>query len=515
VKQGKSALFFCLTVLVLAAAFGFGRYVSISATAPLRQANAVASQQAKRDGWTVEALGGTSLHSVSLPSSSSPATQIASNNSGSSDDPSNDELYGANSPLVTFQQVYELLKGQYVNKIPSDTPLAHGAVSALIASLDDPNSRFVSATERSSIDDENKGIFAGTGIVFTVRKEVVNGLLERQLTVVDAVAGSPADKVGIQTGDVITDINNQWIVTYDPFQAQVKLFKSLVKDPVGYNHAVDSTEAKIKDGLTLPAAQALLDTSQTTPLDLTIDRGGKTLKLTVDASSSTTVPDVASKLLPDGNGYVQFNAFTESTAADFAKAFSTVGSAHGIVIDLRNCPGGSIDPAIVIGQELAPDQLIGSLVVRDSHGTLDKPIGIKVKSEPLAYVADASQPANPINYAGHIVVLVNNGTANTAELLAAFLHDHLGARIVGASTFGDGMAQTLFPMPDGSGFTLTTGLVKTGDNVIFAGKGISLDEHLAQSDISGDVGIQRAEQALAMKPFNTSTTASSQTGLKS
>jgi len=512
VKQAKSASFVCLTLFLLVGAFGFGLKVRTLATAPMQQANALATQTAERNHWTVEALGGTSGRPGAIPDSSS-SVHLAAGDSVP-DDPAGG-LYSSDSPLVTFQQVYDLLKEQYVDKISSDTLLAHGAVSSLVAALDDPNSRFLDAAERADVDEQAKGQFVGTGLSFTVRKVTINGLLERQLTVIDPVAGSPAEKTGVKTGDIITDINGHWVVSYDPFEAQVKLFKSLSNDPVSFNHAVDATESKIKDGLTLPAAQTLLDTAQASPLVLSIQRGAQQLKITVDGSQTTTVSSVDSKLLPNGSGYIQFHAFTDSTNTDFQKAFASVSTAPGIVIDLRNCPGGAIDPALAIGQALDPNQALGSIVVRDNHGAVDKTVGFKVKSEPLAYVSDTSNPAPPLNYSGHFVVLVNNGTANTAELLAAFLHDHLGARIVGSSTFGDGLAQTLFPMTDGSGFTLTTGKVMTSTDYAFATVGIKPDEVLAKADADSDVAIQHAVQALALKPLNTSSAGTAAVGQKS
>ncbi len=499
-KQANSALYVLLTVCVLISAFAFGRHVSRSAATPLRQANAVAEQQATRNQWTVEALGVKNSNSLALADSSS-ETRIASDDASSDGGSDNSgSIYGADSQLVTFQQVYELLKEQYVNKIPSDTPLAHGAVAALVAALDDPNSRFMESAERQDVDAEDKGIYTGTGIVFTVRKETVDGLFERQLTVVDSIVGSPAAKAGLQTGDVITEINGHWVVSFDPFAAQEKLFKSLAKDPVSFNHAVDATESKIKDGYTLSQAQTMLDTVQTAPLQLSVLRAGQPLKITVDGSSSTTVTDVDSKLLADGNGYIQVNAFTDSTAGDFTKAMTALSSAPGIVVDLRNCPGGDIDPALVLAKSLAADQPLGSVVIRDSHGIFDRSVGFPVKVESLVYVSTGSQTVPSISYAGRLAVLVNDGTANTAELFAAFLHDRLGAHMVGTTTFGDGMASTLFPMPDGSGFTLTTGLVKTSANTVFEAKGLVPDVALAESDTDGETGLSRAEAALALKP---------------
>lgn len=513
-KQAKSALFVCLITCLLVGAFLFGRDVRLSAMAPMREANALGSQQAARSNWTVEALGGSSSagQTVTIPNLSSDS-KVADNAAG--EDTDSDDFDSVDSPLVTFEQVYEDLKEDYVDKIPSETPLAHGAVSAMIAALDDPNSRFLDPTERTALEAQGQGVFAGTGIVFTVQKVIDDGLPERLLTVIDPVTSSPAEAAGIKTGDVITDINGQWVISYDPFAAESKLFKSLTSDPVSYNHEVDSIDAKIKSGLTLPAAQALLDTVQTAPLTLSILRNGVPVKITVDGSKTTAVTDVESKVLADGNGYIQFRAFTDSTTADFLKAFSSVNSAPGIVIDLRNCPGGDIDPALNIGQALAPNLPMGSIVVRDNNGATTDPAGFKVRSEPLAYNLSNANSVAPLSYSGHLVVLVNSGTANTAELLAAFLHDRLGARIVGSTTFGDGMAQTLFPMPDGSGFTLTTGLVKTTSNVSFASVGIKPDDVLAEIDADGDAALQQAEQDLTLKPLNTLSASSSPSEQKS
>jgi carboxyl-terminal processing protease len=513
VKQAQSALLFCLVVFILVGAFVFGRIVFLSATAPLREADALAAQPPQRNHWTAEAFAGRSSHSISVPDTPLAARMTADDSSDF--DSGNSSIYADDSPLVTFQSVYELLKEQFVDRIPSDTPLAHGAVSAMIASLDDPNSRFLEPAERTAIDNQAQGIFAGTGILFSVKKVTVDGLLERQLTVIDPVVGSPAQQAGVKTGDVITDINGHWVVSFDPFLAQAKVFKSLSNDPVSFNHQVDATEAKIKDGLTLPQAQTMLDTVQTTPLAMTILRDGQPIKITVDGSSSTTVADVSSKTLPDGNGYIQFNAFIDSTSGDFQKAYATVSSDPGIVIDLRNCPGGEIDAALSIAQTLDPNKSLGSIIVRDNHGAADKVLGFKVKSELISYIPGNVAPVTPDTYKGRLVVLVNAGTANTAELFAAFLHDQLGARIVGTSTFGDGLAQTLFPMPDGSGFTLTTGLVKTPNNISFAGVGLTPDERLARTDADGDVALADAEEALTLKPLDTTSSVVSTTGQKS
>jgi carboxyl-terminal processing protease len=504
--QARSTFFVLLLAIAIAGSFIFGRYVSSSANMPLKTAHLLASQPS-HSAWQVEAQNSTETHDLTIPVGYSLPQTVAQNdtddNSGASTG-----MFGSNSPLVTFQQVYELLKQNYVDRIDSDTPLAHGAVSAMIASLDDPNSRFLEPADRTAVDQESKGVYNGAGIVFTVRKEVVDGLLERQLTVIDPIAGGPAQKAGVLTGDVITDINGHWVISFDPFAQQIKLFKSLASDPVSFNHAVDATDAKIKDGLDLSKAQDLLSATSSAPLVLSILRDGHPLKVTVDASTPTDVTDVTSKLLPDGNGYIQVNDFADTTGASFEQAFSAVSSAPGVVIDMRGCPGGSMDSGLAIAKAFAPSDSLGSVVIRANDGTYDKTYECKVKAIQLSTDSDTVAPLTPIKYSGRIVILVDKGTANVAELVATFLHDKLGARIVGDKTFGDGMAQTLFPEPDGSAFVLTTGIIKTDAGQVFEAQGITPDVILARDQTDSPAGLQRAETLLSSNPINASSSIS-------
>jgi len=111
-----------------------------------------------------------------------------------------------------------------------------------------------------------------------------------------------------------------------------------------------------------------------------------------------------------------------------------------------------------------------------------------------------------VSFHGPISVLVDKGTANTSELLAAFLHDHLGARIVGTSTFGDGLAQSLYPLSDGSAIELTTGVLKTDEGVAFNGSGLAPEYAVADPGHAGDgdtdAGMTKAVELLALGPIS-------------
>jgi carboxyl-terminal processing protease len=505
----KSVAFTFALVAAVVAVFALGEHVRLAQTQlPLRQASVAFRSNSGVGAFMVTAKPSESANSF-LPAAvadeaDSPAPSDSDSNSIADRDI--DELLNSDSPAATFQQVYLLLKDQFVDRIDSDTPLAHGAAAALVASLDEPNSRFVDSTERASLEQRADGIYTGIGAEITVRKVVEpGGLIDRQVTIVDALPGSPAQKAGLKTGDIVTTINGHWIISYDPFQAQTDLFKKLEKDPYDLDQAVDSTEKTIAAGFSLDKAQALLDATSPYPLKIVYERPGVTdpQKATLDVSAPTQVKDVEYRKLADGNGYIAFNAFTDTAATDFANALTALGPTKGLVIDLRDCAGGELDPAVEIGSALAPSQPIGTIDVRSDASDTNESGPVPTRTRLLD---DPGTPSIPgATYSGPISVLVNKGTANTAELLAAFLHDRMGARIVGASTFGDALAQTLYPLSDGSAIELSTGLLKTDEGVAFNGAGLAPEYALADpghlGDGDADAGMTKAVALLALGPI--------------
>ncbi len=432
------------------------------------------------------------------------------------------DLLSSDSPAATFQQVYLLLKDQYVDAIPSDAPLAHGAATQLLWSLDEPNSRFIDATERQALEDQSTGLFRGIGAAFSVRKVTRSGdLLDRQLTIVDALPGSAAEKAGLRTGDVVTDINGHWVMSYEPFQEQLSQLKKLAKDPYNLQKAVDAIEKRVDNSFTLSKAQAALDTTSAAPIKLVVVRPGATaaapattLHMTLDASTPVQVKDVESRRLDDGNGYIGFNVFTNGTAKDFSDAVASLGSVKGLVIDLRDCSGGTLDSAVEIAQMLAPTAALGQVSVRSAPGNYGEsaaspaakaagssfPLQVRLLNSaflgPHASAPMPSASAASLLPAGlPISVLVNKGTANVAEMLAAFLHDQDGARVAGSSTFGDAMTQTLFPLTDGSAFTLTTGSLKTEKGISFYKVGLAPEYALSDPGHPGAVTASGAPAA--------------------
>lgn len=500
-RSGK-VLSTVFVILLIAAGFGFGNHLRRQAAAAMMHqevhgaqysAGAVAFEaQASRDGSVLPLPANNSqVHLAQAPSTG-----------GNFVNP--DDLLSSDSPMATFQQIYSLLKEQFVDPLPTDQAMAHGAASALLASLDDPNSRYIEAPERATLEQQARGVYAGSGLLFTVRKLTVGDLLERQITVIDAIPGSPAAAAGIQTGDVITAVGGHWVIGYDPFEAQVKDFKKLANDEFALDKAITATETKISQGISLAKAQEQLDTPSASPVALTVQRGsGTPFDVTLTEAAATNLKDVDFRKLDNGNGYIKIAAFTDFTAADFAGALQSLGNAPGLVIDLRDCPGGLIDPAVAVAHSIAPGAGFGAISLRDSHADASSATDGFAKKVQELTASDVTTSAGS-GFHGNIDVLVNKGTANTAEMLAAFLRDRVGARLIGGSTFGDGLAQTYFPLSDGSAFTLTTGELQTDLGKSFNMTGLVPDVAMSSDELTGDTAVAKAKSLLALGPLKTS-----------
>lgn len=403
---------------------------------------------------TAEAPSG---RSIVLASSRTGAARVADTGTGGSaadDTQALDDLNGS-SPASTFQQVYYLLKRNYADGIPEDATLAHGAASAMLTSLQDPQSRFLEPAEFAESKRQAQGRYDGIGAVLAVRtlftpkaaddptrdKDHLDNV-SYQLTILEPLPGGPAEKAGLKTGDIITDVDGKWIQTYDLVSAQYKELKALQdkNDTPGLNKVVETIQKKLDTALTLSQAQTRLSDSTVKSLALTVSRPGQAtpLNVTLDTSAPTTVEAVTSKSLSGSIGEIKINLLNADTAAAFDSALSGFGTdLKGLVLDLRGATGSDQAAAAAVAARLSSVKTLGSRVTKGQKVT------------PIA-VSPASTVTCPVS------VLVNGGTANAAELLAAALQSG-GAKLIGAPTFGDDMDVRTIALRDGSGFTLTVG----------------------------------------------------------
>jgi carboxyl-terminal processing protease len=419
-----------------------------------------------------------------IPASYERSTAQSTDNSTGDDSEQEDADGVGDGPGATFEQVYLLLKHNFVDGIPDDSKLGHGAASAMIASLNDRNCRFLEQDEMREMQAEETGDYHGIGAVTTLRvvehgdpKDKKNMAYEEfRLTVVAPLPGPPAEKAGLKPGDVITGINGKWIAAYSLEAAYAKQILAVEDDPVAYNKLVDKIQKQIDNSISLPAAEAALvhvtlpatpsptSAAATAPaplsslLTLTVERPGVAQPLSIDvpADGDTTVAPVTGRALPSGIGYIHIVQFTADTPKALDATLSGLGSdLKGLIVDLRDTPGGLLDAAADTDGKLTGAPSLGVLETKGNH---ERQIAVTSKREVTC----------------PIVVLVNGGTANTAELLAASLQSQ-GDKLVGQKTFGDGMDVADVTLRDGSGFTMTVGKYFTLLHTSFDGAGLTPD----------------------------------------
>ncbi|MCI5119684.1 MAG: S41 family peptidase [Candidatus Electrothrix sp. AUS4] len=300
--------------------------------------------------------------------------------------------------LETFANVLDLLQKHYVDKVESKEVLI-GAINGMLGSLD-PHSSYMSPEDFKELQEDTRGSFSGIGIEVTVR--------DGFLTVVSPIAGTPAYKQGVKAGDEIVKINNI------------------------------STQ-----GMTLPDAVKLLRGNQGEKVAITIRRSDLNELLDM-VFVRDIIPhhSVIAEKFGGGFHYIQITSFQATTTRDFKDALDKAAQdkkIQGLVLDLRNNPGGLLDQAVQIA-----DVFLESGVIVTTRG--------REKENDMFFEAHDDK----MQYRFPAVVLVNGGSASASEIVAGALQDHKRAIILGTRTFGKGSVQTVVPLPNGAGVRLTT-----------------------------------------------------------
>ena len=325
--------------------------------------------------------------------------------------------------LEIFTEVLRQVEDNYVD--PQDTQnLIYGAIKGMVQSLD-PHSSFMTKEEYRDMLIETKGSFSGIGIEITLRDNI--------LTVVSPIEDTPAYEAGIKSGDRIIKI-----------------------------------EDKPTNDMTLYDAVKYIRGPKGTKITLTISREGSDKPL-VFTITREVIPlkSVKSYELDHGIGYVRISNFQGKTANDLAITLNNLEDENelkGLVLDLRNNPGGLLTQAVKVSDEFLDSGLI---------------VSTKGRAENQDIQEYAKKNKKERNYP--MIVLVNEGSASAAEIVAGALQDNKRALILGTNTFGKGSVQTIIPLSDGSGLRLTTARYYTP-----SGRSIQL------SGISPDIEIEYA-----------------------
>lgn len=324
----------------------------------------------------------------------------------------------AYSKLKIFGDVLSVVQSNYVEE-PSVDDLIQGSIKGMLQTLD-PHSSYLTPDMFKQMEVETKGQFGGLGIEIGVKDGI--------LTVIAPIEDTPADRAGLQAGDKIVRIESE--STRD--MTVVDAVKKLRGEP-----GTAVTIWVVREGFAEP----------------------RPYKITRDVIK---IKSVKSRSLGGGIGYVKLNQFQQDTDTELEKALQALRKEKeglkGLVLDLRNNPGGLLDQAVKVADKFVESGLI---VYTDG----------RVESQKFKYAAhkDGTYTGFPV------VVLVNAGSASASEIVAGALQDHGRAVLLGTPTFGKGSVQTILPMEDGSALRLTTARYFTPNGTSIQAKGITPD----------------------------------------
>jgi carboxyl-terminal processing protease len=319
-------------------------------------------------------------------------------------------------------EVLERVKHDYVNPV-DDHQLLQAAIRGMVSSLD-PYSAYLDGDEYDEVKISSSGQYSGVGIEVSMEDE--------QVVVVAPFEGSPAAVAGIRPGDVIASIDGTPVNT------------TTLTDTIGRMRGKEGTFVKI----------GILREGNAEPLQFTLKR------------SRVELHSVKAEMLEPGMGYVRISQFSETTGDDLDAALKDLrkrnGAAlKGLVLDLRNNPGGVLEAAVSVSDEFLDSGVIVTAKGRTAES----------KFEMDATAGDALNGAP-------IVVLVNGGSASAAEIVAGALKDNHRAKLMGRTTFGKGSVQTVIPLTGNSAVKLTTSLYYTPSGISINHRGIAPDIEL-------------------------------------
>ena len=327
----------------------------------------------------------------------------------------NDDTYKS---LKLFTDVLEELEKNYVDDVDTEE-LIHNAIKGMVGNLD-PHSSFMPPEAFDELQDDTKGEFSGIGIVITMKDSI--------LTVVSPIEGTPAYKAGIQAGDIIIRIDDKSTKDMALWEA-VNMMR-------GPRHKIVLITV-IREGEQMPIEYSL-------------------------KRDMIPMESVRSAMLEPGYGYLRVTNFRMSTLDDIKKHLGKLESENnglkGLVMDLRDNPGGLLDQAVKISDLFL------------AQGNI---VSIKGRQESNTQVFKAYPSDEDRKYP--IVVLINGGSASASEILAGALQDHSRALILGTTSFGKGSVQTVRPLKEGFGIKYTIARYYTPNGRSIQAKGIEPD----------------------------------------
>ncbi|MBT7696689.1 MAG: S41 family peptidase [Desulfobacterales bacterium] len=320
--------------------------------------------------------------------------------------------------LKVFSDVIEEIENNYVDQVDSKE-LVRNAIQGMVHSLD-PHSQYLPPKSYKALKADTKGEFGGIGIVITMPKGI--------LTVISPIEGTPADRAGVQSGDIIIEIDGE-------YTKDMKLWD-----------AVDKMRGK-----------------KGTPVIITITRKGvgEPIEFTL-VRDIIPVISVKSTTLKPGFAYIRITNFQDKTTKELENALNELEGKEtqikGLILDLRNNPGGLLNESVSV-----------------SDLFLDKGTILSIKGRHEKNTNHFTANPNKVKREYPIVLLINSGSASASEIVAGALQDNKRALILGTTSFGKGSVQTVKPLRDGAGLKYTIARYYTPSGKSIQAKGIEPD----------------------------------------
>lgn len=368
-------------------------------------------------------------------------------------------LVNINSPqsvnFSLFWDVWGRLEKSYIDKKAlNPQKMIHGAISGMVASLGDPYTVFLNPTQQKETKEDLGGSFEGIGAQL--------GIKEKKILVVAPLKDTPAEKAGIKAGD--------WIVEVDGKQT--------------LNWTLPETVSKIRGPKGTKVKLTILHENETKPIEIEIVRN-KILVKSVEwekKNAQCPMPNIQCFV-----AYLKLSQFGDQTNGEWDKAVREISSAYqknevkGMVLDLRNNPGGYLSGAVYLAGEFLPQ---GTLIVQqEESGALRKPYQVE---------------RNGLLTKIPLTVLINKGSASASEIVAGALRDNGRAKLVGETSFGKGSVQDAQDLPDGAGLhvTIAKWLLPKGDWINSTGIKPDLEIKLESNEATQDAQLQKALEIL-------------------
>ncbi len=320
--------------------------------------------------------------------------------------------------IISKLAYLEMLVDNYYLENINNESFAEGIYKGFIASLDDPYSTYYTSKEYDALMESSSGIYAGIGA--TVSQNAETGII----SIVKPFKDSPAYKAGVLPGDVIYKVEGEEVSGVD------------LSEVVSRMKGLEGTKVKI----------TVIREGESDPLDFTITR------------AKIEVPTIEWQMLDNNIGYIIITEFDEITVTQFNKAISDLQKKgmKGLIVDVRDNPGGLLDSVVKILDRILPPELI--VYTEDKYGNREE-----------EKARDSKKLTVPI------AVLINGNSASASEIFAGTLKDYKVATIIGTTSFGKGIVQKVIPLSDGTAVKLTISKYYTPSGKNIHGTGIEPD----------------------------------------